>query len=354
MGLFICMDCGCVENTNCMDKITGEKNVDYPNMCRMEMDGFTEEYEDTKVRGPITYLCSKCNTGTAHTEFALIKAIPDEIELASYSPTNAITPNDHPEGCITGSFNEGYKVDERYKLFVQIFGKDVNKDNNLLFKIYLEDRMNFDIHCLISMMDNYYSKCNIEKYLYKDNEFIGYTKETSTAVEVYDGADKLKLTLHKSITTDVLYSIKVFLELPISSDVVLVNELKNPEDYICKDKTSLTMAIRASQIYKTESKSKTFRRFIATGSTIGPHLINAESFVYDYLKELKGKKKKHWKELQSSTEKELILRRAELKREIKTLKKQYPRLIPGDKLMRLEALEKESKEIKVKINTKDY
>jgi len=47
------------------------------------------------------------------------------------------------------------KNDDRYRLFVEIFSSDVNSDNNELFKVYLEDRLNFDISCLLSLKDEF-------------------------------------------------------------------------------------------------------------------------------------------------------------------------------------------------------
>jgi len=143
MSLFICMECGCVENTNCVNRNINT-NPEYPNLHKMEMDGFIPNREE---RGEIRYLCSECNTGIWHDEFPKKLATDSERLIASFSKTNMITPADHPSGCITGGY-DGYHVDERYLLFVDIFGRNINSDNNLLFRVYLEDRMNFSITCL--------------------------------------------------------------------------------------------------------------------------------------------------------------------------------------------------------------
>ncbi|RLE47478.1 hypothetical protein DRJ25_02290 [Candidatus Woesearchaeota archaeon] len=149
MSLFICPICQCIENTNLMTKGLNRDDAEFPNLTRMEMDGWNK---DTDEWDEPMYLCAGCNTGTPHGEFELRKATEEEKELASYSSKGFITPSNHPEGCITGGYNN-YHVDERYKLFIEIFGKDVSKDNNLLFKIYIEDRMNFNRKCLTDLLD---------------------------------------------------------------------------------------------------------------------------------------------------------------------------------------------------------
>jgi len=144
MSLFICMECGCIENTSCVSRNINT-NSEYPNLHRMEMEGYDKEKEEwcNEKR----WLCSECNTGVWCGEFE--KTMPDdtELEIAKYSECNMITPYDHPDGCITGGY-DNYYVDERYLLFVDIFGRNVNSDNNLLFRVYLEDRMNFSVTCL--------------------------------------------------------------------------------------------------------------------------------------------------------------------------------------------------------------
>jgi len=368
MSLFVCDKCKCVENTNLNTKDLDKGNKDFPNLSSMEMAGFGKDYAKTQLKSEQQYLCSECNTGTWHGEFEKTQATEEELELSKYSETRLITPGNHPVGCLQGSYNEGYKVDDRYKLFVKLFGKDISKDNNVLFKIYLEDRQNFDIRCLHDLDTNYYSRCNIDSYIYYNNIFSGYVKYVTidgmNMVEIYglpnevtDGYKKeyvLLLTVLDSTAKSLIDNIEIALEVTISDNVEVVNDLKDNDDFKCLDGVSIIMAVRASQIYKTEGKSKTYYDLIQFKNQKTSYgLSSTGSFTYDYLKELKKSKpvKKHWKETQSKNAKEAMLRRADLKRSIKALKKQYPRLLPDDKLLELENLEKESKLIKEKINS---
>jgi len=81
MSLFICSDCGCVENSNlCTPAYSvDEKEDGFPNMSSMAMHGFDVEYDKTGVRSPVVLLCSECNTGTWHGEFPKEKATEVEI-----------------------------------------------------------------------------------------------------------------------------------------------------------------------------------------------------------------------------------------------------------------------------------
>jgi hypothetical protein len=249
------MECGCIENTNLVDKNINT-NPEYPNLHRMQMDGFDL---DTGERGEIRYLCSECNTGIWHGEFEKTEATENEKEVASYSKFNFITLFDHPDGCLSGGFDK-YFVDDRYKLFVKLFGKDVNGENNKLFKIYLEDRKNFNICCL---------------------------KELDKRVS--DG------------------------------HALMEDDIKN--------------AMARSHVYSdpTDVKSKTYlREVLGIGtfkSKIGMMLSGLAAITgidLDDMIDQHVPKEKHWKELQSEADKEARLRKAELKREINSLKKQKP------------------------------
>ena len=85
MSLFICDRCGCVDNTNCNNPTSDKEKQDssYPNLCRMEMYGFGLEYEKTGIRSKRQLLCSECNTGKWHGEFAKKKATEVEIIMGS-------------------------------------------------------------------------------------------------------------------------------------------------------------------------------------------------------------------------------------------------------------------------------
>jgi len=141
MGLFICSKCGCIENTNLNDKGCVETTTGYPNLHSMEM---YQMIEQGTLDG---LLCSKCNTGKWHGDFKQEEANDVDKLLARFSKYNMTTPYDHPDGCITGGYHD-YHVDERYVLFVKLFGEDVSSENNMLFDAYLNDRMNFNITCL--------------------------------------------------------------------------------------------------------------------------------------------------------------------------------------------------------------
>lgn len=100
MSLFVCMNCGAVENTNCCNpRESGVKEGDngFPNMHTMDMHGFDDVYEksadkyEDRTRSPIRMLCSECNTGTWHDEFE--KGYPTEAEalMASQLEDNTFT-----------------------------------------------------------------------------------------------------------------------------------------------------------------------------------------------------------------------------------------------------------------------
>ena len=81
MGLFVCMECGCVENTHCCNPKNGEKAGDngFPNLHTMEMHGFDQAWKDSaeytygeidnRIRSKTRMLCSECNTGKWYDEW---------------------------------------------------------------------------------------------------------------------------------------------------------------------------------------------------------------------------------------------------------------------------------------------
>ena len=106
MSLFVCMECGCVENTNCNNprdgSLIGENG--FPNMHTMEMHGFRYE-EDGRTPAPRVaqrMLCSECNTGTWHGEWE--KSWPTEVELAMAMDLDDRTYTSHP--LFKGSYND--------------------------------------------------------------------------------------------------------------------------------------------------------------------------------------------------------------------------------------------------------
>ena len=109
MSLFVCMECGCVENTNCNNPRDGSLAGDhgFPNLHTMEMHGFDAAYEASgtelanRTRSPQRMLCSECNTGTWHGEWE--KHWPSEVELAMANDLDDATYTSHP--LFKGSYN---------------------------------------------------------------------------------------------------------------------------------------------------------------------------------------------------------------------------------------------------------
>jgi len=110
MSLFVCSNCGTVENDNLIT--TGLDNDRFfPNMHLMDMHGLTKDRHslvelsnttlgDVKEPEQVVMLCSECNTGTWHGEFSKSKATVDELLLCSVSDYRYITPFDHKPGYI--------------------------------------------------------------------------------------------------------------------------------------------------------------------------------------------------------------------------------------------------------------
>lgn len=91
MGLIVCDECKCIENTN----LTGVINRDnlkegYPNLSFMAMRGFNEAKIGDE-RGEIRMLCSECNTGTWHGEFEKRQATDIELALSELNSEREIT-----------------------------------------------------------------------------------------------------------------------------------------------------------------------------------------------------------------------------------------------------------------------
>lgn len=106
MSLFICMDCGCIENNNCVARNIGA-NPDKPNMRLMDMHGYGDATYDVETlkaldytpesslqKYPVRMLCSECNTGVWHDEFEKMQATEDEIALSKISKYSMLTPFD--------------------------------------------------------------------------------------------------------------------------------------------------------------------------------------------------------------------------------------------------------------------
>lgn len=85
MSLFICDKCGCVDNTNLNHPPYDMQGIDegFPNLHSMEMAGFryAEDGITPLSREEPKLLCSECNTGKWHGEFAKCEATEVEIEM---------------------------------------------------------------------------------------------------------------------------------------------------------------------------------------------------------------------------------------------------------------------------------
>lgn len=142
MSLFVCQNCGVVENTNLVNKYEVLNNG-YPNMHLMDMHGqgdtdidlsaiISEESgvkNSLKKKNEILMLCCQCNTGKHHDEFDRVKASKEEIALSMGSKYNAITPMDHEDGMIIKDENcrFGYRLPTTKDIFESTLKEEVNK-----------------------------------------------------------------------------------------------------------------------------------------------------------------------------------------------------------------------------------
>ena len=146
MSLFLCSRCGCIENTNLVNKtykptlchFNGDEKDFHPSLSRMSMDGYDDEdiYLNGKIwkhRSDIMYLCSECNTGTWHDEFE--KTMPSErtVILSQFSKAGYITKYDHAECSIIEDdddvFECGYRPNMQYYYLLKLYRKLINDDS---------------------------------------------------------------------------------------------------------------------------------------------------------------------------------------------------------------------------------
>lgn len=176
MPLFICSECGCVENSHLVNKsetyiptvynYVGDESKFFPQMSLMEMQGFDKQ--DIIVNGvvwkrknEIKMLCSECNNINGwHNEFTKTQPTELDKEIALYSKYNMITPFDHESGALIkcdDTISE-YQVWDKYRALHYAF-RDLFKTKYtdhisdfkknffpLMYKILMEDRMNFEVH----------------------------------------------------------------------------------------------------------------------------------------------------------------------------------------------------------------
>lgn len=179
MPLFICSECGCVENSHLVNKtgkdtiykhnnsIPGEMEPKfYPHMDLTDMMA-SYDHEDILLNGriykgknEIKMLCSECNTGEHHNEFTKTEPTELDKEIALYSKYNMITPFDHESGALIkcdDTISE-YQVWDKYRALHYAF-RDLFKTKYtdhisdfkknffpLMYHVLMEDRMNFEVH----------------------------------------------------------------------------------------------------------------------------------------------------------------------------------------------------------------
>ena len=159
MSLFICGECGCVENSNLVGKIVNEDS-DYPNLHIMNMINF-------KVMR-----CSLCNTGIWHGEFKRYFADEDLKKIANLSEVNMITPYDQPSGSLVrvGHNDKVIGLDIPFKIPESCYGYTFSVEY-LLFAylvLYKEDG--------IKLEEELYDLKVYEKF--KDNDlYVMYTED---------------------------------------------------------------------------------------------------------------------------------------------------------------------------------
>ena len=233
------------------------------------------------------------------------------------------------------------------KYFKGLFGKEYK--DSILYNIYTEDPMNFNLGVLEELRTGYMFK-DIENFLYADDKLVGYTIELNNSkAQVYDITNKPITTVTKNMLlnnienyTNVLKSL-----LDLKEDIILsVTEDINSNDYPpFISERAIEHAIRNSQIYSRESKSKTYNGIVNSpsvsrkmntvigagmyscamlGADIGSMISNPVPIKYPeqkHWKEIQDVLEKHWKDTQDVLDKEKAIKKAELKREIKKMKK---------------------------------
>ena len=129
MSLFICSECGSVENSALVSNPVGGK-----------------------------LLCSQCKTGVWHGQFEQKEPLPEEIEIAAYSAYAYITPFDHEVGCLdvhgSGAITLNRNYDSIHGVFREVFGKEHTdhisdfEDNffRVVYQVFKEDQMNFQFN----------------------------------------------------------------------------------------------------------------------------------------------------------------------------------------------------------------
>lgn len=298
MSLFLCSRCGCIENTNLINKeykptiyqFNGDEKDFHPNLSRMEMDGFGKE--DIYLNGniwkhasDILYLCSECNTGIWHNEFE--KTMPSErtVILSQFSKAGYVTTYDHDECSIIKDNDDvecGYRPNMQYYYLLKLYRKLINNDSfkgNIIKD--LKKRSN-----LLNPRQSGKTESTRDLYLTYNNFMLIYD------LMVEEG-DNFHLTLQGDIDVE---------DWTDTRDICL----------ICLD--SVIDPNKVKGLYKTIFKTHNFE---------DKQILDAIS-NYRFLGKDKVAIKKltpHWKETQSAEDRDIKLKKAEEKRLRKATRK---------------------------------
>lgn len=237
-------------------------------------------------------------------------------------------------------------MDEKIiSIFKGLFGDEYV--DNTLYEIYSEDPMNFNSGVLEELRTGYMFK-DIDFYIYNHDEMVAYLKRIDTDVYgLYDIDNEYILNISERsffITGIVSYIAEMKpkiskLENVKDEDITLTvsDEIRDDDFPPFISDSNLSHAIDNSQIYSRDSKSRTYNKIINSpsvskkmnivynlgmaatammGNEIKAHMSHAITPMT--FKRIKGK---HWKETQDVLDKNRIIKKAELKREIKQMKK---------------------------------
>jgi len=233
-------------------------------------------------------------------------------------------------------------VIDTIKYFKGLFGEKYT--DNLLYKIYTEDTMNFNVGVLEELRTEYMFK-DIDFYIYDREEIVGYLREDDNhSYSLYDTNNNHILNIDMNslntigITTYIAEMKPMLPKLMDKKDEDISLEVK--EDIGSDDfppfisERAIDYAIRHSQVYTGESKSRTYNRLVNSPATskimdavtyatmAGYAMLGVgDGLAITNLTPIKHTKSKHWKETQDILDKNRAIEKAALKREIKQMKK---------------------------------
>lgn len=321
MPLFICSECGCIDNIHHvmgMKKMSvynyvRDNDIFYPNMSKFDMEGLGDH--DYTVNGVIwkkaedvKLLCSECNSGTWHDVYDKTKPDENELRIASFSKFGYITPYDHDglsytveEGVMIPNVQYGYLFD-LYKRYIKDDSFKGSFVSDILEKIdkippsheTFDDYRKYSnfliLHDLLTNEgDNF--------HLYNQGEF--------TIEDWSDPRNVCLIALDSIVDKD-----------KASEYWKMLYDSYNLPMY------ELLMRINGFRTFKTPStKQKALKPILDYSSSIG---LNFDELVENFYKMKlvkSGRRKPHWKETQSEKEKNSKLKKAEEKRKRKLQKR---------------------------------